>query len=1618
MLSRVVLFFLLVSGLLYSKSILILNSYSATFAWTKEQYSAIVDALKEERDLDLFVEFMDTKTFKPTKAYQERLLEFYRQKYHNISFDIVVTTDDNALAFVIAHQDERLFADAKFFFSGVNNLSLQEILDKDHFTGVFEVKRPLSNVALAKALNPDLKTLYLIGDGSTTAKKNIEQYQAQLKSIEGIALEYINHQDIDEVRKSLEGYEPQSMMMLLVFSAFEERGRAIEDHEALQRLEEIYKNPMLTHDSVYATREDGAIVGGNCSDAHIAGSMVAEDIMRYLGGVKMRDLPFKLEQSNRTYLNETLLQSFDLSTRSLEVADAMIVNRIDSHLQRYREWIYVILFSLVLLVLYMLRKVSKHKRLVAFNSNLERLVEERTEALEHEIRKEENLLSLFDKGDSVLFRWNNDEHWSIDYVSSNVERLMGYSKEAFLDSSIVYASCIYHDDLAHVFEEVQHGKQTVGDFFKHDPYRIVTKEGDIKWVLDYTVLTRNESGHITHFLGYILDITEEIKVKEELKDSEFRWKFAVDGSGDGLWDWNITTNEVYFSPQWKRMLGFAEEEITNCLESWKERVHPKDLEGVYHHLEEHLEGRVAHYESEHRLLCKDGSYKWILDRGIVVSKDEEGRPVRMIGTHTDISSRKRLERELQQERDFVSTIIDSANAIVSVIDAHGVMIKINRYGQEFTGYDELEIASEPFFWERFLPNDKKETILEIIEQAKRGHIVQSFKNSWFSKSGEERVFEWSNTLVQKADGSMDYIATIGLDVTEKTLIQNQIITQKQRYESLMNLSSDAIFIMSLDNGRLIEYSNQAKKLLGYEHHEMAGLCVFDWDKDLDSIEAYRAIVEHVGYESVSLERLHTRKDGTTYHASITAVKIALGAEEYLYASVRDMSIEKQRELELQRAKEIADRANRAKSAFLANMSHEIRTPLNGMVGLTDLLLETKLDEEQRDYLMKSKKSSKALLHVLNDILDYSKIEAGKLEIVDQEFNIESLFESLNDLFGYQAYSKKIDLNFYLDHTIPLYLIGDSLRLTQVLNNLVGNALKFTHHGKVKVTLSKGEIDPLEQRVALQLRVEDTGIGMSYENQRKLFRPFEQLESSNTKRYGGSGLGLMITKELVEMMGGDLYIESQEGVGTRCYIDLTLPYSQGEDHTKQRSHLRDKTFVIVDHEEEDIAYLYRILTSWGMQLHHVTNKLEDIEILKCETIDYMFVSCRFFSAYGFAQFKEIKRHHSDIKVIVMISIHDKKEFLEQSKKEGVVIEDILHKPYIPSLLYHLLLEEQVLLEASSPKIRERLFRGSKKVLVVEDNEINQLVATKLLEATGVEVEVVSSGIEAVERVAHGYYDMIFMDLHMPQMDGLEATREIRKFNQKVPIIALSAAVMEEDRHLTSQAGMNAHVAKPMTQEALYEVMRSYFASEMQPLSLDRNESVEGVVIEGVNMQQLQATMPQVDAQTLYRMYDRFRDRFEPFVLSIDSLSYDSNDFKERIHTLKGVSGNLSMERIYALCEKIEPLEDPSQEVAQLKESLKSVIESIKREITPRLDSPKEAFDDQEVEEEIEKMKVLFDQYAFVSQSSFERFVAKLSKVIREEQKGHLEQLFEQKLFEELVDFLERLARELKEKRSLL
>ena len=580
-----------------------------------------------------------------------------------------------------------------------------------------------------------------------------------------------------------------------------------------------------------------------------------------------------------------------------------------------------------------------------------------------------------------------------------------------------------------------------------------------------------------------------------------------------------------------------------------------------------------------------------------------------------------------------------------------------------------------------------------------------------------------------------------------------------------------------------------------------------------------------GGEGYELELRHLRGDGT-YNFVITKAEPVYreGKIAKIIGSVLDITERKHIEDVLRQAKEAADAANRAKSEFLANMSHEIRTPMNAIIGLSRLTLKTSLDAKQRDYLEKVVASSDALLGVINDVLDYSKIEAGKLSLEEIPFSLDSVFRNVSALVSLKAQDKNLELLFHIRSAVPRNLVGDPLRLGQVLTNLVNNAVKFTEVGEIVVSVEAVQVD--EGRAQLRFHVRDTGIGIDPELQENLFDPFTQADDSMTRKFGGTGLGLAICKQLCELMGGHIWLESRLGQGTSFYFDAVFRLHLDSDiQPLPLDRLAGVRVLVVDDNETARMVFSEILLHFGMRPETAERGEQALEMLRraqaendpfrVVLLDWMMPGID-----GIETARRIRREDHPLgtmPAILMITSYSQEKLASEAEQAG--IGHLLTKPISESTLHDAIVESLLGGEVAGEGRRYRhsaqdrhdfgALRGT-RVLLVDDSPLNREVAIEFLNEAGLAIDEAVNGLDAVEKVFTGDYQLVLMDIQMPEMDGITATRLIRSDTRfrDLPIIAMTAHAMAGDRERSLEAGMNDHITKPINPEVLYAALEKW------------------------------------------------------------------------------------------------------------------------------------------------------------------------------------------------------------------
>ena len=651
------------------------------------------------------------------------------------------------------------------------------------------------------------------------------------------------------------------------------------------------------------------------------------------------------------------------------------------------------------------------------------------------------------------------------------------------------------------------------------------------------------------------------------------------------------------------------------------------------------------------------------------------------------------------------------------------------------------------------------------------------------------------------------LATIASNVG--VAIQNarlfaEIDRQKQYLESLVEVTPVAVVTMDGEE-RVTGWNPAAAELFGFLPDEAIGRHVDDLVFGDESREEGREITR----EALERGRAHRitrrrRKDGSPLDVELMLVPLTGEGERLGFLGIyHDIT-------ELQRAREEAEAATYAKSAFLATMSHEIRTPMNAVIGMTDLLLGTELAPEQREFAGIVRSSGEALLHVIDDILDYSKIEAGKLELEREPLDLRECVEAALEIVAPRAWEKQIELGCLIDENAPAGIVGDAARLRQVLLNLLSNAVKFTEQGEVVVVVDAEPAGPGDSRLTIAVR--DTGIGIPQDRMDRLFASFSQVDASTTRRYGGTGLGLAISKRLVELMGGTIWVESEPGVGSTFGISLSAevadvpPQISADDGLPQ---LRGKRILVVDDNATNLEIVSRHARSWGMEPVAVDRPADALELIAAgELFDVAVLDMMMPEMDGVTLAREIRAHRSarHLPMLLLTS-------LGRLPGDGAAAFDAqLAKPMRASQLYNALIrlvtpgahEEEV---ETTPSGAPRT--SSLRILLAEDNAVNQKVALRLLERLGYQADVVWNGLEALQALERSTYDVVLMDVQMPELDGLEASRRIVEHwpvEARPHIIAMTANALPEDRAACFAAGMQDYVAKPIRPEELAEALK--------------------------------------------------------------------------------------------------------------------------------------------------------------------------------------------------------------------
>ena len=1083
------------------------------------------------------------------------------------------------------------------------------------------------------------------------------------------------------------------------------------------------------------------------------------------------------------------------------------------------------------------------------------------------------------------------------------------------------------DGLARVREALDRIRLT------HEPFdlehRMLRRDGTVRVVRSRGQLVADAKGKSTRLVGTTLDITEGKRAAAELKESEKRYRLLFERSQVGIFHTSLQGGVLQCNPAAARMLGYDSpaEVLLLPVTAFYQRHADRDV--LLTRLRS--EKNVTNHEMWFRR--KDGGSAWVLGNLSLVDEELGGGIIE--GTIVDISERKRAEQAVRESERFLHSTLNALSSHVAIVDETGTIVAVNAAWRRFAGMNGCEMTACEI-GSNYLEVcakassscDDAKAAADGIQRALAGS-EEEFTLEYPCHSPEQK--RWFVMRVTPfADEGPVRVVIAHENSTSRKLAEEALRESEARYRLLfseMVVGFSLLEVIYDQNGSpcdhlYLEINSAFEAHTGLPRELVLGKTIREV---LPGIEPFW--IETYGKVATTGVSAHFENYAESLNRwfEVTAFRTQRGQ---LAVTFTDISERKQVEVETKKAKEAAEAANRAKSEFLANMSHEFRTPMNGVIGAAGLLLDTKLTAEQQQYAEIVRSSGEALLTVINDVLDFSKIEARKLMLDNTDFDLKLLLEDAVNVLAIRASEKQLELTCDLDPGTPWRLQGDSGRLRQVLVNLVGNAVKFTSQGEVNVKVRVENAQPsaghtedesqVESAVTLRFTVTDTGIGFPEDRATSLFEPFMQGDGSSTRRYGGTGLGLTISRELVELMGGQIGATSQEGRGSTFWFTAVLGKQSADNSpaAKAPPHLRDAKILIVDDSATNRSLLLGILTSWRCRVEECNDAATALALLRKSAdegnpFQIALIDMSLPDGGGEDLGRQIA---ADVRLkqtaLLLMTAFGQASDSGRLRANGFLGQ--ISKPVWERTLHEALLalsapSVQPTLPVVSPAAQPGLLCEIRnaRILLAEDNATSREVAAAMLKKLGYTADLVTNGVEALQALRERDYGLVLMDCGMPEMDGYEATRRIRgqqaaARDPDIPIIAITADAMSGDREKCLQAGMSDYLPKPVEPRQLAAILQKWLerpTSALKPEDRAGPTETKAVFIQEEFLARLMG-----DRDLARKVIGSFLHDAPRQLLMLRNMAVAGNAGVARMqaHTLKGAAATVSAEALRAVC----------------------------------------------------------------------------------------------------------------------
>ncbi len=864
-------------------------------------------------------------------------------------------------------------------------------------------------------------------------------------------------------------------------------------------------------------------------------------------------------------------------------------------------------------------------------------------------------------------------------------------------------------------------------------------------------------------------------------------------------------------------------------------------------------------------------------------------------------------------------IFEKSPVMMHLIDENGTFRDVNERWLEVMGYSKDELLGHNVSFV-MTPGSAIASRTEVLPRLWRNGAVRDVPYQYIRKDGTVIDVLLDSVAMNDPAWGRVSLSTVR-NITLRKRAEEETRKTKALLDSIIQNLPTAVFVKEADQLSFVLWNRKCEQLYGYKAEEVIGKTAKDLFREADKFEKQDRHVLSTGrFLEIQEQDVATRHDGVrTLHSKKVPIIGVNGKATHLVGISEDITELKVAQRNLISAREAAEQASRAKSSFLANMSHEIRTPMNGVIGMTELALNTDLTSEQREYLEAVKISAESLLRLINDILDFSKIEAGKFELIEMDFSLRDSVANAMIAVSMQAHSKNLELVCHIPPQIPDILIGDPGRLNQILINLLGNAIKFTQKGEVAVDLQVESES--EDYIFLHFSIKDTGIGIPKDKQEKIFKVFEQADGSTTRKYGGTGLGLAVSLQLVQMMGGNIWLESEVGSGSTFHFTAKLGIKQGpsrENFSWDISMFKDLPVLIVDDNATNRFILKEILDYWGMKPVAVESAIEALGVMKrarqdeqpfvLVILDHMMPDID-----GF-ELAERMNSDPDLSGVTKIMLTSAGQRGDAYRCVDLGISAYCTKPIKQSELLDIISKalnkvptneiKPTLVTRHSLRERKRFL----KVLLAEDNVINQRLASTILQKRGHMVAIAENGKEALQILQNGRFDVILMDVQMPEMDGFQATMAIREkekiSGEHIPIFAMTAHAMSGDREKCLAEGMDGYISKPINAEELLEnldklVSQREVTYEKAAYNAERGEIVDKALL---------MTRVGGDTALLDELVQLFLKNSQEMLSAVKNAVEHGNaeGIEKTAHSLKGSVGNFAAERAFQAAMKLETM----------------------------------------------------------------------------------------------------------------